>query len=117
MRPLTDGLILQESVFQLPACPGVALPVAAAFVLAEPDGWACPPIVLMHNHAGRWWVRVSFVRVPANIALAHDGGRRTNACDREQASTEGSAKYDSSESQSSEGHLRISIFSVSEHAR
>lgn len=105
------GGLIPANVFRLPGCPGVASPIAAAFVFAESDGWACPPGVLMNNDAGSGRIRISLVRVPADIALAYDSGRGAGACDRQQASTEGGAKYGSSER-----HLRIS-FRVSKHAR
>jgi len=61
----------------------------------------------MHNDASTRRVGVSLVRVPADIASAYDGGRRTSACHRKQTSIEGGTEDSFSERPYTHLHSRF----------
>ena len=73
----TGGLAMnrQKHRVYLKVRPAIAMPIAAAFMLAEGDAGTRPPIVLVNDHAGRRWVGVALLHMPTCVAAAHDRRR------------------------------------------
>src|SRR6516162_4425316 len=74
----TGGLAMnrQKHGVYLKVRPAIAMPIAAAFMLAEGDAWTRPPIVLVNDHAGRRWVDVALLHMPTCVAAAAAHDRR-----------------------------------------
>jgi len=75
-------------ISELPRDPSAAVPVAAAFVFAEGEPFARPPmpIVFMNDDTGFMGKLVCLMRMPTRVALAYDrrgcavGGRHEHTC-------------------------------------
>src|SRR5689334_8523911 len=79
---------------RLPLGPFFAVPIAAAFVLAEHILVlrARAPVVLVNDDLGIKWIAIGFVGVPAHIAAADDRRRRAHGGSRQQAGAERGAR-------------------------
>src|ERR1700744_1886413 len=70
-KRLPDGQPLATRAFQperLPFPPGIASPIAAAFMLAELDARARTPVVLVNHDPGLRRIGQALVGMPAHVA-------------------------------------------------
>jgi len=74
VEQLSTASSMRYGFARLPGGPLVAVPVAAALMLAEAEalGRAPFPVIFVHDHLGVRRVAVGFVGVPADVAGAHD---------------------------------------------
>src|ERR1700754_303571 len=74
-RPPLQGGLSHRLSTRLPGDPAAAAPVAVTFMLAERKSLPRSPVpIVLVNHDPRFRREVGFGRVPADSALADDGG-------------------------------------------